>query len=253
MLQQPTTPLGNISPKDLENVIEFRSLLEKFRILEEELHVMDQYGNDDERIAPITRRYVKNKSEEINNLHEEVKRVGTDRMKLLLKLLQRFEVWTCKFVAQDQLVTSTRLLPVDATAKSKIKQESCCFSPLINIPSSKYFEELVPSIEIDNGIEKEEDEENEKMTTTTTTLDAALAVAAIAKNGNSTVSSTSTSTSAFYRRNKCIQCCTLALPPNKHTWEAYARLAIMASFLNDDSDIDGDSESTDSNEIATYN
>ena len=253
LLQQPTTPLGNISPKDLENVIEFRSLLEKFRILEEELHVMDQYGNDDERIAPITRRYVKNKSEEINNLHEEVKRVGTDRMKLLLKLLQRFEVWTCKFVAQDQLVTSTRLLPVDATAKSKIKQESCCFSPLINIPSSKYFEELVPSIEIDNGIEKEEDEENEKMTTTTTTLDAALAVAAVTKNDNLTVSSTSTSTSAFHRRNKCIQCCTLAMPPNKHTWEAYARLAIMASFLNDDSDIDGDSESTDSNEIATYN
>jgi hypothetical protein len=82
-------------------------------------------------------------------------------------------------------------------------------------------------------------------------LDAAVAVAAVAKNGNSIASSTSTSTSAFYRRNKCIQCCTLAMPPNKHTWEAYARLAIMASFLNNDSD--GDCESTDSNEITTYN
>jgi hypothetical protein len=265
LLQKPT-PLGNISPKDLETVLEFRTLLEKFRILEEELHVIVQYGNNDERIAPITLRLVKNKKEELDNLHEEVESVGTDRMKLLLKLLQRFEVWTCKFVAQDQLVTSTRLLPADSATKGKIKQESCCFSPFINIPSSKYFEELVPSIDIDDGSGEDDNEENEKMTPTAAGVEAVAVAVAVAEtnNGNSTgttttsSTSTSTSTSAFFRRNKCIQCCTLAMPPNKHTWEAYARLAIMASFLNDDSDNDfptkdDDGERDDSNEITTCN
>merc|ERR1712238_247348 len=104
-----------------------------------------------------------------------------DRTKLLLKLLQRFEVWTCKIVAQDQLVTSTRLLPEAA----RVKTDQCCFSPLVNIPSSKYFEELHPPIELGED-EKENDKNN----------------------------STTTSTSAFYRRNKYIQCCTLPVPPN---------------------------------------
>mmetsp|Transcript_54371 Transcript_54371/g.61524 ORF Transcript_54371/g.61524 Transcript_54371/m.61524 type:complete len:1761 (-) Transcript_54371:323-5605(-) len=202
-------PLGDISPQDLQNALEFRTLLEKFGILEEELYVVDQYGSDDERIAPLTRRYVENKTEELDNLREQVNSV-VDRTKLLLKLLQRFEVWTCKIVAQDQLVTSTRLLPEAA----RVKTNQCCFSPLVNIPSSKYFEELHPPIELGEA-EKENDKNN----------------------------STTTSTSAFYRRNKYIQCCTLPVPPNKNTWEAYARLAIMASFLdNSEIPVGGDDE-----------
>jgi C-terminal processing protease CtpA/Prc len=201
-------PLGVISPRDLENVLKFRTLLEKFRTLEDELYVADQYG-DDERIATLTHRYTVNKREEFENLNKQMQSIS-GRTKLLLTLLHRFEVWISKVVAQDQLVTSKESL--SEAARLKIDQRFS--SPFINLPLSNYFQEILPPIEL--GQEEE-------------------------RSNNSSTLSNSLSKSVFYKQNRCIECCTLPLPPNKNTWEAYAKLSIMVSILSESDFLERDS------------
>ena len=50
-------------------------------------------------------------------MQNEMKNVP-NRTKLIFSMLRRFEVWTSKIVAQDQLVTPTRLLPEAARSKT---------------------------------------------------------------------------------------------------------------------------------------
>lgn len=201
--------VGNITMWDLEHALVFQLLLERLKILEGEKFVADEYGRSEIKSERLTRQIAVYKNEELEKIQKEIQAIP-DRTKLVFTILRRCEVWTCKLVAQDQLVTPTRLLP----AAARIKTDQCCFSPLINIPSSKYFAKLLPPIAVDN---KEQ----------------AALLSTVAEGTENNSSPSQSSIPAFHRKNKCVQCCTLALPPNKHTWEAYAKLATMASLIGD--------------------
>jgi hypothetical protein len=197
--------VGAITTSDLEEALAFRSLLGRGKKLEEEIFVVGGYGRSEGKPEQFIRQLISYKDEELKSIQREIQ-ATPDRTKLILSILRRFEVWTSKLIAQDQLVTSTRLL----REASKIKADQCCFSPFLNVPSSKYFAKLLPSIDV---------EDQEQITLASQT----------AKNAPLSQSLTS-----VFHGIVNAECCTLALPPNKHTWEAYARLAIMASLIGDD-------------------
>jgi hypothetical protein len=201
--------VGNITMWDLEHALVFQLLLERLKILEGEKFVADEYGRSEVKSEPLTRQIAKYKNEELEKTQKEIQ-ATPDRTKLVFSILRRCEVWTCKLVAQDQLVTPTRLLAEAA----RIKTDQCCFSPLINIPSSKYFAKILPPIDVDDR-------------------DQAALLSTVTEVTENNTSPSQSTIPAFHRKNKCVQCCTLALPPNKHTWEAYAKLAIMASLIGD--------------------
>ena len=201
-------PVRDITAQDLRNTLAFRSLLGRLRRIEEDKVVAAEYGRNEEKSEILSRQLVAYKAEEIGKVRKEIE-ATSDRTKLVFFMLQRCEVWTCKLVAQDQLLTSNRLLPEAA----RIKTDQCCFSTLLNIPSSKYFQKILNPIVSEN---------KEQEATGSTT----------AEEMNSTTSKILIP--AFHRHSKYAQCCSLALPPNRYTWEAYARLAIMASLIGDD-------------------
>ncbi len=197
--------LGTIKARDLQDALEFQSLLEKLWALQEEKFVLGECGKREQKAEPLTRQIADSKNDELDAIRKKIKEIP-DRIKLIFSMLRRFEVWTSKLVAQDQLLTPTKLLPEAVRNKSKTDQLS--FSPFLNIPPSNYFAKILPS-----------------------------------KKGNSALVSTAvdeevnnsqSSISAFHRKDMCMQGCTLGLPPNKHTWKAYARLALMASLIGDD-------------------
>jgi len=218
--------LGEITPPDLQDALKFRFLLERYQILEQEKFVAEEYARNSEGIEFLTRRIAGQKAQEIDTIQKKINDIP-DRTKSIHSMLRRCEVWTCKVVAQDHLVSPTSLLP--ETARNKTTQ--CCFSPLLNLPSSKYFANLLPPI-----ILKDKNQvagESEEVAADNTT-------------------SASSSIPAFHRKNNCAQCCSLALPPNKHTWEAYARLAMMASLIGDEDLVHGDNEENNPIPTSTF-
>lgn len=202
--------IGTITAEDLGDALEFRYLLEKLGSLQEQKFVVEEAGKN-VKSESVTENIIDLKSREIDNVQSEIAKIP-DRTKLVFSMLRRCEVWTSKLIAQDQLVTSTELLPPAIRGKTT----QSCFCPFLSIPPSSYFEKLLPPIVIDN---------KEIVHRASTTA------GEVTENGPSSAESP---TSAFHRKNICIRGATLGLPPNKHTWEAYARLAIMASLIRDD-------------------
>ena len=201
--------VGKITAEDLEDALEFRSLLEKLENLQEQKFVVEEFGKKNVKAETVTQKIVDMKAKEIQNVQNEIAKIP-NRIKLVFCMLRRCEVWTSKLVAQDHLVTSTELLP--PAIRSKTIQSHFC--PFINVPPSSYFKRILPPIVVDNN--------GLPLASTTPGEEP--------ENGPSSAKSPGP---PFHRKNICVQGATLGLPPNKHTWKAYARLAIMASLIRD--------------------
>lgn len=191
--------VGAISSRDLEDALEYRALLESLDEAETDSFVVEKYGTNDAQLQHISRRLMTHKQEQIDSLRGKTDAVA-DRTKIIHLLLERLEVWSTKYLSHDFLLASTKLLPEKARAQT----EQCCFSPLLNLPASAYFSSRMPVVSVDKEQSldpfSERDVDHMKL-------------------------------SAFHRPNKQINCCTLALPPNRHTWRAYARISSMVSLL----------------------
>ncbi len=105
-------------------------------------------------------------------------------------------LWT-RLVVWWTKVVAQQLLVVEAEEfveeSNRSASVDCCASPLMNLPGSAHFQAVIPGI-------VEED---------TTSINEAA--------------------SAFFQ-NK-LSCCSLPLPPNKHTWKEYARISRMVLLL----------------------
>jgi hypothetical protein len=103
-------------------------------------------------------------------------------------------LWTRMEVWWTKLVAQQVLVaPVKDFSEDPSRVVDCCFSPLMNLPGSKHFRAILP--EPADGLEHSV---NEKA-------------------------------SAFYQNT--LPCCSLPLPPNKHTWREFARISRMVSLL----------------------
>jgi hypothetical protein len=191
--------IGNISPKDLEDVLKYRSILDDMEYAEDDRFVVEEFGRNSPSLQPVSSRLIPIKQEKIDRLKGETDAVA-DRIKKIHLLLERLEVWSTKYLSQDFLLSSTKILSEESNAET----DHCCFSPLLNLPASAYFASRMPVVSTHR---------DQARTPLPTTDD------------------DRSKLSAFHRPNKEISCCSLAIPPNRHTWRAYARISSMVSLL----------------------
>jgi hypothetical protein len=212
--RSPTSPstLGVISPRDIENALEYRQLVYSRQEQEQQYYVAEQdipntngnnnnnnnnnNRNNNSRGRVLGRRQVERIKDAIDDIQVQIDKC-TEREKAIHHLLRRFEVWSTKAIAQSVLLTPRST--ANSSSELANNNNPCCYSPLLNLPSAKHFQNLLPdSLEEDPPMDF----------------------------------TTGESESAFH--NLKPSCCSLSLPPNSHTWEAYAKIIQMVSILDTD-------------------
>jgi hypothetical protein len=98
--QQATGGGFIISPADLQNVLDFRSLLDSEKKMEEECYIAEEMGRSSPLLLPLSRRLVNHLRDDLDKIRSQVKDCTT-RSKKINFILRRFEVWSTKVVAQD--------------------------------------------------------------------------------------------------------------------------------------------------------
>ncbi|VEU39727.1 unnamed protein product [Pseudo-nitzschia multistriata] len=222
---------GEITAVDLKDALKFQSLMERIQLLEQETFIAGEYLRNAEGSESMAGRIAVRKKTELERIQKNICGVP-DRTKLVLSMLWNCKVWTCKVVAQDHLVSPARLMPCTGRKEAGL----CCFSPFLNIPCSKYFAKLLPPVPVEETRPMAESEASIAEDSATSGKQPA----AVTEADNATPASSRIP--AFHRKKKFRRCCSLALPPNKYTWEAYARFAIMATLVGDQefaTDVDG--------------
>lgn len=178
-----------VSPSDLQAVYEYRDLMMSKGRLEDEYFVAEEKSRANAMFLPVTRMQVRTLGGQLENIQRQIQDCS-ERSKLIHRLLQRFEVWSTKMAAQQILVAPAKTLIED-----RVKAQSCCFSPFLNLPSSKHFCELLPDV----------------------------------STNRSPVTKLPTAIHDFSP-----SCCSLPVTPNKHTWQEFARISKMVSLLGSD-------------------
>jgi hypothetical protein len=178
-----------VSPVDLEAVFEYRNLILEKEKLEDEVYIAEAAGKTNSAMRPISQIEVRILAGEIESINSQIQN-SSERFKFLHHLLRRFEVWSTKIVAQQLFVS-----PTSEFTENQAKAEHCCYSPLLNLPSSKYFCQVLLEVP---------------------------------SNG----SPVKVLPSAFH--NHSVKCCSLPLVPNKNTWREFARISKMLRLLDMD-------------------
>eukprot|EP00980_Cylindrotheca_fusiformis_P004017 scaffold880_cov132-Cylindrotheca_fusiformis.AAC.13 len=176
-----------ITLQDLEAVFEYRDFLVVKGKLEDECFVAEERGKANIVVLPISRIRVRALKEKLENIRKQIQDCS-GRTKQIHHLLNRFEVWSTKMLAQHTLIAPTSSLVLRAS-----KVVSCCFSPLLNLPSSQHFCGLLPDVSTSGP--------------PVTKLPSAI-------------------------HEFSPTCCTLPITPNKHTWQEFARITKMALLLD---------------------
>ena len=181
-----------VSPLEIQSVFNYRELLEQKGKLEDKLFIAEETGKVMPVLLPLSRKETEAVIAKIESVQKQIDDFP-EHLKLIHHLLQRFEVWSTKIIAQQTFVaqtSSTGLLgPEDVT---KVNHH-CCFSPFLNLPCSGHFCQLLPETSSDGPPVK-------------------------------------VMPSAFHKHS--VQCCTLPLPPNKSTWKEFARISKMMNLLD---------------------
>ena len=130
-----------VSPSDIHYAFEYRDLLKKREILKDRYFIAEETGRVQPILLTFSHFQKQTLAEELRSIEEEMEKLPT-QSKHVHDLLQRFEVWSSKIVAQQTFVTPTTKGLVDD--HSTVTQ--CCFSPFLNLPSSAYFYDLLPEV-----------------------------------------------------------------------------------------------------------
>jgi len=129
-----------VSPTDIQSVFEYRELLEQKGKLEDQLFIAEETGKVRPVLLPLSRKQTEVVVAKIESVKKQIDDFP-ERLKFINHLLQRFEVWSTKIVAQQTFVAQTSMLgPEDLT---KVNHH-CCFSPFLNLPCSGHFCQLLP-------------------------------------------------------------------------------------------------------------
>ncbi|KAG7346220.1 serine endoprotease [Nitzschia inconspicua] len=198
----PNVDVGIISPNDLEQVLQFRKDLTIFQNGCEWKRVLKAYSRQDadSDFGSITAKLVSVQEDLQASLQENISKT-TDRTKSIHLLLQRLEVWATKLVAQDFLVARRTLFDPSSSSSSAKRaassRGSCCHSCLLNLPCSKYFASIIPPVKMTK------EEKRQRL---------------------------SASTTDSQNVGPSINCCSMSLPPNKYTFQVYARFAMIVSM-----------------------
>jgi hypothetical protein len=177
-----------INPRDIENVFDYRSLLDNEKKLEEQSYIFEEMGRSNKLFFPLSRLLMEKLEYRIDDAHAQVQDCTT-RTKQIDHMLRRFDVWGTKLLAQQLFVSPARDIAEDPSKTMK----QCCFSAFLNLPCSTYFSNILPE----------------------------------AIGGDPPVTESS---SSFHKHS--VECCSLPLPPNKHTWKEFARLSRMVGLLD---------------------
>lgn len=183
-----------ITLQDLQDVLRYRELLKELHSTHNKLAIARNVGRAEKHFRPVGRYF----AEQINKEMEEVKerlKTFTERTQKIEILWTRLDVWWTKGLAQRLLLS-----PSSEFSDDPSKVVDCCSSPLLNLPGSLHFRKVIPEATDLGGS----------------------GPSSFAQEGSKPLS-------AFHENE--LPCCSLALPPNKHTWGAYARISQMAMQL----------------------
>lgn len=199
---------GPITPDDIDDALEFANQDAKHRILEEVYYHWKRDWHDDEDLMVAIQQKRWNKILKESKIALDS---VSDRVKQTHAILQRFEVWSVKAIAQKNLLpTST---PVENTTSTL---HPACWSSLLNIPGACHFAKILPNLPISSGASDDEGVTND--------------IGQISATGDAKQPDDDENINLHAHDGPCF----LALPPNTLTSREYLRLARMMSLLPDD-------------------
>ena len=213
-----SSPFGLITPDDLRRVFAYRKLQEQEQEAEQDRLFFDfhhEFGKDsnNDLVNPYTEQLTKYRT----TIQQQQRRIQQ-----LHILLQCFEIWNTKALAQHVLLSHCHDLQsaTDAT----------CWSMLLSLPSSSY---SAPS-----WLVLKDDDKNDTNHCQQRTMSRFAKLWDQIYNGQMTTThgggNDKSDTNSNSPRNNIISHhypCGLAVPPNVYTWQEYYRLAHMVAQL----------------------
>jgi len=130
-----------ITSQDLQNVLDYRRLLEEAEEIHSRLAMAKGLGRSENHFRSAGVYFIEQLTTELDTIQRQLKSVHTIRTRKFDILWTRFEVWLTQVVAERILLSSSNEFTDEEETTNVVNYSS---SPLLNLPGSLHFDKLIP-------------------------------------------------------------------------------------------------------------